>query len=90
MDQYDISGNSPQWAFFVKTSFAIAIAATAIGIVLIPGDLVVKGYFAISSLFLVFATITMSKTMRDLHESQRLHNKISEARTSKIINEFDV
>ncbi len=90
MDQYDISGNSSQWSFFVKTSFAIAIAATAIGIVLIPGDLVVKGYFAISSLFLVFATITMSKTMRDLHESQRLHNKISEARTSKIINEFDV
>ena len=57
---------------------------------LIPGDLVVKGYFSISSLFLVFATITMSKTLRDEHESRRLHNKISEARTSKIINEFDV
>ena len=56
---------------------------------MIPGDLVVKGYFGISSLFLVFATITLSKTMRDEHESRRLHNKISEARTSKIINEFD-
>ena len=90
MDQYDISGNSSQWNFFVKTAFAIAIAATAIGIFMIPGDLVVKGYFLISSLFLVFATITMSKTLRDEHESRRLHNKISEARTSKIINEFDI
>ena len=49
----------------------------------------VKGYFLISSLFLVFATITMSKTIRDAHESDRLHNKISEARTSKIIRDMD-
>ncbi len=90
MDQYDISGNSAQWNFFVRTAFALAASATVIGIFLIPGDLVVKGYFSISSLFLVFATITMSKTMRDEHESRRLHNKISEARTSKIINEFDI
>jgi len=90
MDHYDISGNSPQWNFFVKAAFALSIAATTIGIFLIPGDLVVKGYFAISSLFMVFATITMSKTLRDQHESQRVHNKISEARTSKIMNELNV
>lgn len=90
MDQYDISGNSPQWNFFVKAAFALSLAATTIGIFLIPGDLVVKGYFAISSLFMVFATITMSKTLRDQHESQRVHNKVSEARTSKIMNELNV
>ena len=89
MDQYDVSGNSAQWNFFVKISFGLAIAATAIGILLLPGDLVVKGYFSICSLFLVFATITMSKTLRDEHESKRLHNKISEARTTRIINELD-
>jgi hypothetical protein len=43
----------------------------------------------ISSLFLVFSTITMSKTIRDGHEGSRLHNKISEARTSKMIRELD-
>lgn len=38
---------------------------------------------------MVFATITMSKTIRDKHEADRLHNKISEARTSKIIRDMD-
>lgn len=89
MDQYSVSDSSSQWEFFVKFSFAIAIAATMTGIWLIPGALVVKGYFMISSLFLVFSTITMSKTIRDGHESSRLHNKISEARTSKMIRELD-
>lgn len=89
MDQYDISGSSAQWNFFVKISFALAILATVVGIFLLPGDLVVKGYFSISSLFLVFATITMSKSMRDEHESRRIHNRISEARTSKIISELE-
>jgi len=89
MDQYSVSDNSAQWEFFVKLSFGISMASTALGIWLVPGDLVVKGYFMISSLFLVFSTITMSKTLRDGHESRRLHNKITEARTSKIIQEMD-
>ena len=70
-------------------STAIAIGATLMGIYLLPGELVVKGYFLISSLFLVFSTITLSKTIRDGHESQRLHNKISEARTSKMIRDLE-
>jgi len=90
VEQYELNSSSSAWDFFVKVSFAIAIAATGIGIYLLPGELVIKGYFLISSLFLVFATITMSKTVRDGHESDRLHNKISEARTSKIIRDMDI
>ena len=90
MDQYELSSNSGAWDFFVKVSFAIAIGSTLLGIYMLPGELVIKGYFLISSLFLVFATITMSKTVRDRHESDRLHNKINEARTSKMIRDMDV
>ena len=90
MDQFELNSSSSAWDFFFKVAFAIASAATLMGIYLITGELVVKGYFLISSLFLVFATITMSKTLRDKHESDRLHNKISEARTSKIIRDMDV
>jgi len=89
VDQFELNSSSSAWDFFVKVAFAIAIGATLMGIYLIPGELVVKGYFLISSLFLVFATITMSKTVRDVHEADRLHNKISEARTSKIIRDMD-
>ena len=89
MHEYSISDNTSQWNFLVKIAFATAMAATVIGIYMLPGPLVVKGYFLVSSMFLVFSTITMSKTIRDGHESQRLHNRISEARTSKMIRELD-
>ena len=89
MDQYSMSDSTSSWDFFVKTSFAIAITSTLLGIYMLPGPIVVKGYFLISSLFMVFSTITLSKTIRDGHESQRLHNKISEARTSKMIQELE-
>jgi hypothetical protein len=78
MKDYDIQSTSNGWLFFVKASFGIAILAIAVGIALIPG----------SSLFLVSATITLSKTLRDQHEANRLINKVSEARTTQIINEM--
>ncbi len=89
MHDYSINASSSQWDFFVRVAFAVAITSTLLGIYMLPGPLVVKGYFLISSLFLVFSTITLSKTIRDGHESQRLHNKISEARTSKMIRDLE-
>jgi len=84
----NIQSNSNGWLFFVKTSFAIALLATTAGILFTPIDLLVKGYLAICALFLVSTTITLSKTMRDEHESQRLIHKISEAKTKQLIKEF--
>jgi hypothetical protein len=89
VDQFELNSSTSAWDFFVKLAFGLAIGSTLMGIYMLPGELVVKGYFLISSLFLVFSTITMSKTIRDKHESDRLHNKISEARTTKIIREMD-
>jgi len=89
VDQYELNSSTSSWDFFVKLAFGIAVGATVTGIYLLPGELIVKGYFMISSLFLVYSTITMSKTIRDRHEADRLHNRISEARTSRIIREMD-
>lgn len=88
MEPIDFQSNSSGWLFFVKASFVIPLLAMAAGIVFMPGDLVVQGYFALSALFLVSSTINLSKTLRDEHESQRLLNKISEAKTNKILKEF--
>jgi len=89
MESGNIGGNSSQWSFFVKVSFAVAIIATVVGIYNLEGPLMVKGYFMISSLFLVSSAITLSKTMRDDHEAGQLHNKISEARTNRMIRELE-
>lgn len=88
MDQLDIQSNSQSWLFYVKASFALALMALAGGVLFLINDAMVQAYMAMSGVFVVSATITLSKTMRDEHESQRLINKLSEARTSKIIKEF--
>ena len=84
----EVQSNSQSWLFFVKASFAISLLAIAVGIVMIPADMMVKGYLGICALFVVSSTITMSKTLRDNHESQRLINKLSEAKTQQIIKEY--
>lgn len=88
MDQLDIQSNSQSWLFYVKASFALSLLALAGGVLFLVNDTMVQAYMAMSGVFVVSATITLSKTMRDEHESQRLINKLSEARTSKIIKEF--
>lgn len=80
--------SSSSWLFFVKTTFAIALAAMAAFIFFMEGSLLVKGYLALNSLFLVSSTIMLSKTLRDEHEAQRLLNRINEAKTNKILKEF--
>ncbi|WP_305406639.1 YiaA/YiaB family inner membrane protein [Photobacterium leiognathi] len=77
------------WLTYAKATFAIAAIAMIISIVKLPGDLIIKGYYSICSLFLVSATITLSKAVRDEAESDRLINKIEEAKTAKLLNEID-
>jgi len=88
MNNTTIQSNSASWMFFIKFSFLIALLSMTTGIMFMPGGILVQGYFAICALFLVSSTITLSKTLRDEHESQRLISKINEAKTNKILNEF--
>lgn len=84
----NIQSNSGGWLFYVKSAFGIAVTATILGIVFAPMDILVKGYLGICALFLISTTITLSKTLRDEHESQRLLSRISEAKTKQLIKEF--
>lgn len=88
MENGDIQSNSPAWLFYVKAAFVIALLAMGAGILFMPGGLMVQGYFALSALFLLSSTITLSKTLRDEHEAQRLIHRINDAKTNKIIREF--
>jgi len=80
--------NSTSWLFFVKLTFGISLAGMAAFVFFMTGDLLTKGYLALNSLFLVSSTIVLSKTMRDEHETSKLVNKISEAKTNKILKEY--
>ena len=81
--------NSPGWILFSKLSFALSIAAVVAGIVLMPTDFWIKGYLGMGMLFLLGTTFTLAKTIRDEFEAKKLINKIQDARTDKILKEYD-
>ncbi|MFT6892301.1 MAG: hypothetical protein ACJASY_004361, partial [Halioglobus sp.] len=49
-----------QWNLFVKASFAVAILSMLLKIYMLPGSMVSKGYFLISTLLIVCLKITLS------------------------------
>ena len=81
--------NSPGWVMFVKISFVLSAAAMITGIVFLPTDLSIKGFFAMGTLYLIGSTFTLAKTIRDEFESEKLINKIADARTQKILKEYN-
>jgi hypothetical protein len=83
-----LQSNSTGWLLFVRLTFGISIAAMLGFIFFMEGSLLMRGYLALNSLFLISSTIIMSKTMRDEHEAQSINRKISEAKTNKILKEY--
>jgi len=82
--------NSPEWVFFVKVSFAISLVAMFVAIFFLSEvDLTAKGFLAIGTLYLVASTFTLSKTVRDEFEGQKLINKLAEARTEKLLKDYE-
>ena len=81
--------NSPAWILFVKTSFILSITAMLVGIFLFPGDMVVKGFFIMGTLYLIGSTFTLAKTVRDEFENEKLVNKIADAKTNQILKEYE-
>jgi len=82
--------DSASWIFFVKLCFVTSAGALGLGIFLLPVDFWMKGYLLMGALFTVGSTITLSKTLRDQHEAQKLIHKISNAKTEKILKEFEM
>ena len=89
MHDHGIQTNSAGWLFFVKASFALALAAVALGVYFLPAEPWVRGYLGIAILFAVGSTFTLAKTIRDEHEAQRLINRVSEAKTERMLKDFD-
>jgi len=81
--------HSPAWIAQTWISFVLSMGGTALGIYAMPGDPWVKGFLAMGLVFTVGSAISLSKTLRDQHESERLTARIDDARVSKLIAEHD-
>ncbi len=81
--------NTTGWVTFTYASFAMAVFMAGLGVWALPGDLWIKGYLMMSSVFLVGSTFTLAKTTRDEHEAKRFANRLDEAKTEKLLMEIN-
>jgi hypothetical protein len=77
------------WITFTYASFIVSLAMVAVAIIFLPADLAIKGYLAMGVAMLVQSCITLTKTIRDVHENARLVNRIEDAKTERLLMEID-
>ncbi|MGO9392982.1 YiaA/YiaB family inner membrane protein [Rhodoblastus sp.] len=79
--------HSNAWVTFTYASFTAAALMVAVGIFFLPVDLWTKSYIGMGVVMLVQSCVTLTKTVRDMHESSRLMNRIEEAKTERLLME---
>ncbi|MFF7973012.1 YiaA/YiaB family inner membrane protein [Streptomyces sp. NPDC007905] len=70
-------------------SFAVAMAATAIGIFRLNADAWVRAFLAIAVLYLVTSAFTLAKVVRDRQEAGQIVSRVDQARLEKLLAEHD-
>jgi hypothetical protein len=90
MDTPTLSQDTPAWRAFVSIAFGLSVTLMVVGIWVLPVVLWIKGYLAMGLFFTISSTLTLSKTVRDHHEAQKIVNRVSEAKTERLLKEFDL
>ena len=83
--QAQSSQHSGAWITFTYASFVASVAMVGVGILFAPIEIWIKAYFAMGAALLVQSCITMTKTLRDVHESSKLVNRIEDARAERLL-----
>lgn len=81
--------HSAAWSFQVKVSFVVSLTGLILGIVYLPVDPWVRAYLAVAALYSITSAISLSKTLRDEHESTRLVNRIDEVKLERFLADHD-
>ncbi|MFT4124861.1 MAG: YiaA/YiaB family inner membrane protein [Gordonia sp. (in: high G+C Gram-positive bacteria)] len=70
-------------------AFVVSLAAAVTGVWNLPLDPWQRGFFAITVLFLVSSTFTLTKVIRDRQDQHSVITRLDEARMEKLIAEHD-
>jgi hypothetical protein len=90
MDNAPIQKDTTAWIFQVWVSFLASMAAMIVGILHLPVDGWVRGYMAMGTLFTVGSAFTLAKTIRDNYEAGKLISRLSEAKTEKLLRDYEL
>jgi hypothetical protein len=89
MNEFLATKPSSAWTMFTYLNFGVAAVMMAGGIYFLEASFAAKGFYAMAALMLVSSTAAITKSIRDAEESTRLHNKIDEARTERLLMEVN-
>jgi hypothetical protein len=79
------SPHSAAWITFTYASFIASVGMVGIGILFAPVDVWIKAYLGMGAALLIQSCITMTKTLRDVHEGGKLVNRIEDARAERLL-----
>ena len=85
-----LKSDTNAWVFQVWVSFLVALSLMVLGIYNMSADIWVKGYLVMGLFFTVGSCFNLAKTLRDQQESRRLINRFTDAKTEKILSEFEM
>jgi hypothetical protein len=83
----NVQPHSNAWVTFTYFSFATSAFMVAIGVFYLPIDLWMKGYLSMGIIMLLQSCVTLTKTIRDMHESGRMVNRIEDAKAERLLME---
>ena len=81
--------HSSAWVTFTYASFAGAAFLVAVGVYFLPVDLWIKGYLSMGIVMLIQSCVTLTKTVRDMHESGKMVNRIEDAKAERLLMEVE-
>lgn len=78
-------------AFYAQAaiSFAVSLSAVVIGILYMPGEAWVRGFFTLGILYTVTSSFTLAKCIRDAQETSTVLSRVDEARLEKFMAQYD-
>ncbi len=90
MEPLQLQQDSAAWRFFVQVSFVLSVVLMSVGIYELPVNIWMRGFLGMGLFFTISSTIVMTKTMRDDHEGRKLIKRLSNAKTEKILQEYEI
>ena len=83
----NVQPHSNAWLTFTYVSFSASAFMVAIGVFYLPIDLWMKGYLTMGIIMMIQCCVTLTKTVRDMHESGKMVNRIEDAKAERLLME---
>lgn len=90
METPQLQQDSAAWRFFVQVSFVISLLLMSVGIWELPVNAWIRGFLGMGLFFTVSSSIVLTKTMRDDHEAQKLIKRLTNAKTEKMLQDYEI